>query len=136
MFDRVMDWLAAEPENHDEGFADHDIQVCVAALFYHMIAVDGEVTQSERQGLRRLLSNRYRLDETQLSMLEAEGAETDLQSAGLFPFTVILNRQLGVDERLVIYQQLQQLARADGELHELEKQMLDHMKVLLKLPDA
>jgi len=27
MFDRVMDWLEAESEGHEEGFGDHDTQV-------------------------------------------------------------------------------------------------------------
>ena len=134
MFDRVMDWLAAEPQSHDAGFADHDIQVCVAALFYHMMAVDGEVTQSEREQLHRVLIERYKLDADKLAVLEAEGEQSDRDSAGLFPFAVILNRQLSESEREVVYQQLAQLALADGDLHDLEQNMLDHMRVLLKLP--
>ena len=133
MFDRVMDWLADEPLRHEQGFDDHEIQVCVAALFYHMIAIDGEVTDAERQQLRSLLAQRYRLSETQLAALEREGEESDKGSAGLFPFTVILNRQLTSDERQMVYDQLKQLAMADGSIHDLEQAMLDHVKILLKL---
>ncbi len=134
MFERVMDWLeAAEPFEHEQGFGDHDIQVCVAALFYHMIAIDGVVTDDERQQLHSLLQERYDLDETQLEQLTLDGEENDRQSAGLFPFTVILNRQLNAAERQTVFDQLHHLAMADGELHELEQGMLDHVKVLLKL---
>ena len=128
-----MDWLAHEPLRHEQGFDDHEIQVCVAALFYHMIAIDGEVTDAERQQLRSLLAQRYRLSETQLAALEREGEESDKGSAGLFPFTVILNRQLTSDERQMVYDQLKQLAMADGSIHDLEQAMLDHVKILLKL---
>ncbi len=134
MFDRVMDWLeAAEPLDHKQGFGDHDIQVCVAALFYHMIAIDGVVTDEERAQLHALLLERYELDEAQLAQLTLDGEENDRLSAGLFPFTVILNRQLNAAERRTVFDQLQQLAMADGELHDLEQGMLDHVKVLLKL---
>lgn len=87
-----MDWLADEPLRHEQGFDDHEIRVCIAALFYHMIAVDGEVTTAERQQLREILSQRYQLSDNQLAALEREGEESDKESAGLFPFTVILNR--------------------------------------------
>ncbi|MEP1089006.1 MAG: TerB family tellurite resistance protein [Rhizobiaceae bacterium] len=128
-----MNWLADEPLRHEQGFDDHDIQVCVAALFYHMIAVDGEVTEVERQQLHTLLSQRYQLTDHQLGVLEQEGEASDKDSAGLFPFTVILNRQLDEHERWKVYGQLKQLAEADGTVHDLEQGMLDHVNILLKL---
>lgn len=128
-----MDWLADEPLRHEQGFADHEIRVCIAALFYHMIAVDGEVTEIERQQLREILSQRYQLSDNQLAALEQEGEESDKESAGLFPFAVILNRQLNPEQRLKVYDQLQQLAMADGNVHDLEQGMLDHVRILLKL---
>lgn len=133
MFDRVMDWLEAEPEGHEEGFGDHDTQVCVAALFYHMIAVDGVVTVAELKRLRDLLGERYALDDSQLGALTREGEVSDRESAGLFPFTVILNREMELGERRKVYDQLTTLAMADGELHELERDMLEHVRALLKL---
>ena len=133
MFDRVMDWLAAEPVGHEQGFDTHDIQVCVAALFYHMVAVDGEVTSGERDQLRQLLSQRYQLNDVQLAKLALEGEESDRESAGLFPFTVILNRQMNQVQRQQVFDQLAQLAMADVKVDDLEQSMLDHMRVLLKL---
>ncbi len=133
MFNRVMDWLEAEPDGHVEGFGDHDTQVCVAALFYHMIAIDGVVTMDELERLRALLRQRYQLDDTQLAALTREGKDSDEDSAGLFPFTVILNREMDLAERQNVLDQLTTLAMADGELHVLERDMLDHVRTLLKL---
>ena len=70
-------------------------QVCVAALFYHMIAIDGVVTMDELERLRALLRQRYQLDDTQLAALTREGKDSDEDSAGLFPFTVILKSRNG-----------------------------------------
>ena len=144
MFDRVLDWLetgaSATPESSKgsagQDFGDHDIQVCVAALFYHMVAVDGVVTEEEVQKLRQILSRRYRLDDEQLAQLALDGEESDRQSAGLFPFTVILNRQMDRSQRQMVFDQLQQLAMADGVVDALEQNMLDHVMVLLKLSDG
>lgn len=133
MFQRVMDWLADAPDAHEPGFGDHDIRVCVAALFYHMVAVDGVVTEQEKADLEQLLSQRYQLNTSQIQTLAREGEQSDRESAGLFPFTVILNRQMEKHERQLVFDQLQQLAMADGELHELEQSMLNHVAVLLKL---
>ena len=133
MFQRVMDWLGAEPLGHGQGFDDHEIRICVAALFYHMIAVDGEITAGEKQQLRMLLLERYQLDEEQLAQLELEGEENDRESAGLFPFAVILNHQMDRSQKQQVYDQLESLAMADGKIHDLEQGMLDHVKVLLKL---
>jgi len=139
MFDRVMDWLEAaktEPDGTEPGFGDHDIQICVAALFYHMVAVDGVVTEEERLQLRQILSHRYQLNDMQLAQLAQDGEDSDRQSAGLFPFTVILNRQMDQAQRQQVSDQLEQLALADGVIHDLEQGMLDHVKILLKLSDA
>ena len=138
MFDRVMDWLetaTTEPATRGKGFGDHDIQVCVAALFYHMVAIDGVVTDEERQQFCDLLAQRYQLDDTRLAQLALDGEESDRRSAGLFPFTVILNRQLDMAQRQLVFDQLQQLARADGVVDDLEQDMLDHVKILLKLAE-
>ena len=51
MFDRVMAWLEAK-DAQALPFADNDVRVAVAALWYHMIAVDGVVTQDERNQFR------------------------------------------------------------------------------------
>jgi uncharacterized tellurite resistance protein B-like protein len=133
MFQRVMDWLADEPVGHDQGFADHEIRICVAALFYHMIAVDGEVTEGEKRQLRQLLLERYRLNDHQLIQLERDGEESDRGSAGLFPFAVILNHQMDQRQKQQVFDQLKLLAMADGKVHDLEQGMLDHVQVLLKL---
>ena len=101
--------------------------------FNHMIAIDGVVTMDELERLRALLRQRYQLDDTQLAALTREGKDSDEDSAGLFPFTVILNREMDLAERQNVLDQLTTLAMADGELHVLERDMLDHVRTLLKL---
>ncbi|MEE9375106.1 MAG: TerB family tellurite resistance protein [Rhizobiaceae bacterium] len=134
MFDRVMQWLEADGADHERGFNTEDIRLSIAALYYHMIAVDGVVTVEELRHLRGVLREQFLLDDKQIAHLANKGEAMDKSSAGIFPFTVILNRELEEQERKEVYDQLLTLAKADGVLHSLEEAMLDHVKFLLQLP--
>lgn len=133
MFDRVLSWLESPGENEERHFDDQDIRVAVAALFYHMVAVDGEVTEIESQRLGNLLRERFGLNHSQLAQLSQEGQNVDQDSAGLFPFAIILNREYSEDQRRDILSRLEALAQADGVVHPLEAAMVDQMRLLLKL---
>ena len=133
MFDRVISWLESPPESNGRHFEDQDIHVAVAALFYHMIAVDGEVTEHEFGRLKNLLKERFGLNDEQLRQLSDEGQSVDEESAGLFPFAIILNREYSEDQRRDILERLKTLAEADGVIHPLEAAMIDQMRLLLKL---
>ena len=127
MFDKVMDWL----EEGGEVNASDDVQVAVAALYYHMITVDGEMLRSEVDAFAHLLKNRFNLDDDQLEALSVKGIEANSESAGLFPFTVILKRDLDRDQHQQVLAALRQLADADGSRHELETRMIDDIAELL-----
>lgn len=133
MFDRVMHWLESDPAGHDAGFDEHDVRVAIAALFYHMIAIDGVVKENECAQMRALLTKKFSLSENQLKLLSKEGEDRDRSSAGLFPFSIILNRELPVEERVQVIRQLSELAEVDGEIHPLEASMIEHMRALLKV---
>ena len=133
MFERVMDWLESDGDDHDDGFTDNDIRVSIAALFYHMIAVDGVISAAESERLRSLLENRFSLTRDQIAVLASAGEDSDKASAGLFSFAVILTRELNTEQRQQILVQLTDLAKADGVIHPLEQEMLAHVEVLLKL---
>ena len=135
MFQRVMQWLEAEGQQHQSGFDDWDVRIAIAALYYHMCAVDGLVSPDEMARMRELLISRFGLDATALDELVAQGQDADRGSAGLFAFAVILNRELDEKQRQHVFKQLESLAMADGNMHPLEVDMLTHVRNLLKLND-
>ena len=133
MFERVMTWLSKDSILDGPEFEDNDIRLATAALFYHVIAADGRIRPVERAKFRTTLRERFDLDRAQLDALEQQGQEADINSPGVFPFTVILNRGLDQGERERVFAYLESLAMADGFLHELERDFLEHVKMLLKL---
>ncbi|MEL6735027.1 MAG: TerB family tellurite resistance protein [Pseudomonadota bacterium] len=133
MFDRVMDWLEADAEGDDTGFSSETVRLCIASLFYHLIAADGEITAMERHRMRRLLQSRFGMSDDQVAGLETDARESDETTAGLFSFTIVLNRELDEAERKSVIKHLQMLAMADGILHPAEAAVIDHVRRLLKV---
>jgi len=133
MFDRVMDWLEAEADGQGAGFSDDTVRLSIASLFYHLIAADGEITTMEKHRMRRLLQSRYGMDDDRVAALEADAQASDETTAGLFPFTIVLNRELNAEERQQVIDQLHSLAMADGVLHPSEASVIEHLKRLLKV---
>jgi len=125
MFDKVMSWLESDAEGQE------DVQTAVAALYYHMIVVDGQMVRIEVDQFAHLLKTRFDLDDDQLEALSVKGIEASNMSPGLFPFTVILNRDLDRDQQGQVLEALRQLADADGNRHELETRMIDDIAELL-----
>lgn len=110
--------------------------MAIAALFYHMIAVDGVVKPVEKIRFLEILELRFGLSAERLAEFGARAKDTDLLSSGLFPFTSIINHECSVVEKIEIVTQMKLLARSDGECHPLEAQMIRNVEELLKLTDG
>ncbi|MEL6946253.1 MAG: TerB family tellurite resistance protein [Pseudomonadota bacterium] len=133
MFDRVMDWLEAEPDTADDSFSSDTVRLSVASLYYHLVAADGEISALERQRMRSLLQSRFGLTDETVDRLESDAQHSDETTAGVFPFTIVLNRELSVSERETVVDHLRSLAMVDAVLHPKEAAVIDHVKQLLKL---
>ena len=134
MFDKVVSWL--EGDEDQEGLSDRDIRSAVAALYYHMISIDGVVSLKELEVVINALKDQFQLTDEQVHELVERGAKKDRESPGLCPFTVILNREFSVSQRREVLRRLNELAHADGDDHPLEAEMLNHVETLLRLDEA
>ena len=133
MFDQIVEWLEDAAHGDTRAYSARDIRTAVAALYYHMIAVDGSVTLQEIERFTTVLQEQFKLDDEKVHELMQRGAMKDTQSPGLFPFTSILNREFSEPKRREVFERLKELADSDGHRHPLEMQLLDHLKQLLKL---
>lgn len=128
-----MQWLEEDDAALSQDFDDDETRLAVAALFYHVAAIDGEVSDMEKGRLRTLLTNKYHLSDSQFERLNEAAKDMEESTAGVFPYTIILNRQLDDLERHRVYSQLQALAMADGKVADVERDLLQHVRTLLKL---
>ena len=133
MFNRVVEWLEAEPGEGAHSFGAMDVRIATAALFHHIIASDGAMTYMERFWLEGVLRNQFGLDERECELLMEVAGSSDDASPGLYPFTAILNRELAEAERRAVMAKLMELAFADGRVGATEAAELERIRALLKL---
>lgn len=133
MFDQVIQWL----ETGEGGnYPSRDVRTAVAAICYHMMAVDGAVTLKEIEKFTTVLGEQFDLDDNQIHDLMHRGAKSDASSPSLFPFTSIINSSFNLEKRRLVMHHLAELADSDGIRHPLETELLDHLSVLLKIPES
>lgn len=121
MLDRLMSFFSGLAADAREGETQpDDPRVAAAALMVHIIDADGVRSEAERTQLREALSRAYALSGDQLDDVIAAGEAADRDAVDLFSFTSVLNRRLDEAAKVDFIGLLWEMVFADGELHELE----------------
>jgi len=122
MFDRLLDFLGDMPggKPHRKKLSADDPKVAAAALMFHVMDADGERRDAERQRLKELLAQAYRLSGAELDQLVRAGEEADQEAIDLYAFTSVLKRSLTREGCTEFIKIMWEIVYADGELHELE----------------
>ena len=111
-------------EKHPSQFADNDYRLAAAALLVHAAAIDGEMTQRERDKLRAVIKRHFALDDTATDELIAKATEAEAESVDLYHFTSLLNRSLNEPGRARVIEMMWEIVFADGQRDELEDNLL------------
>jgi uncharacterized tellurite resistance protein B-like protein len=111
-------------------------RLAAAALLFHVVAVDGVVTDDERVLLTDLLSRRFGLSVDEAATLAREGEKADAEAVDLYSFTSVLKRTLDVGARERIIEMMWKLGFADGSIHEFEDNAIWRVAELLGVPTA
>jgi uncharacterized tellurite resistance protein B-like protein len=121
--------LSGGPERRP--LAEDDQHLAAAALLYHVIAVDGLVTEEERTLLADLLMRRFKLDMDAASALVERAETADAEAVDLYGFTSLLKRNLDEAEREGIVEAMWKLVYSDGTVHEFEDNVVWRVAELL-----
>lgn len=98
-------------------------KLAVAALLVHLAAIDGQVTDAEREALEGTLMDYTGLGESEVRKLLAEATRQDQESVDFYRFTSALS-SLDNGEKLEIIRMMWQVVFADKRNHELEDNMV------------
>jgi uncharacterized tellurite resistance protein B-like protein len=120
MLDRLKSFFGSLTDQSRQMVAADDPRVAAAALMFHVIDADGVRDEAERQRLADVLSGAYALSGLELEHVMAAGEEADRDAVDLFAFTSVLNRGLDETAKVEFIGILWEMVYADGELHELE----------------
>ncbi len=122
MLDRLISFLKDIPGSQAAARNNpaDDPRVAVSALMIHVMDADGIRRSGESTALRHALSETYDISGDDLDALLAAGEEADQEAVDLYAFTSVLKRHLDEQARVEFIGIMWDVVYADGELHELE----------------
>lgn len=120
----------------DDGtkLAADEVQLAVAALLFHAIAIDGTVNEDEMARLKPLLAEHFQLDEPEINRLLTMAQQREREAIDIFRFTSVLRDRLSPEEKREIIAMMWRLVYADGELNALEDNLIWRTAELLAVP--
>src|SRR5580693_5856734 len=109
---------------HPSQFAEDDYRLAAAALLVHAAAIDGEMTDTERDKLHAVIKQRFNLDDALTDQLIEKATEAEHEAVDLYHFTHLLNRALDEEGRARVIEMMWEIVYADGRRDELEDNLL------------
>jgi uncharacterized tellurite resistance protein B-like protein len=111
-------------EKHPGRFEENDYRLAAAALLIHASAIDGTMTDAERDRLRAVLKSRFALDDAATEELIDAGTRADNEAVDLYHFTSLINRSLDEPGRLGIVEMMWEMVFVDGRVNEFEDNLM------------
>ena len=126
MFESFKSFISdiVDGEKHPSQFEDNDYRLAAAALLVHAAAIDGEMSQSERDKLHSVIKQRFALDDATADELIEKATAVEHESVDLYHFTQLLNRVLDEPGRAKVIEMMWEIVYADGKRDELEDNLL------------
>lgn len=126
MFESFKNFVAeiVEGDRHPSQFADNDYRLAAAAMLVHAAAIDGDMSQRERDKLHAVLKLRFALDDAATDELIDKATTAENEAVDLYHFTSLLNRTLDEEGRAKVIEMMWQIVYADGRRDELEDNLL------------
>jgi len=118
----VSDFVGGE--KHPSQFADNDYRLAAVALLVHAAAIDGDMSQRERDKLHSVVERRFNLDDALADELIDKATQAEHEAVDLYHFTSLLNRTLDEAGRARVIEMMWEIVYADGRRDELEDNLL------------
>jgi uncharacterized tellurite resistance protein B-like protein len=126
MFEAFRNFVAefVEGERHPSQFADNDYRLAAVALLVHAAAIDGDMSERERDKLHAVVKSRFALDDALADELIDRATAAEHEAVDLYHFTSLLNRVLDEEGRAKVIEMMWEIVYADGRRDELEDNLL------------
>ena len=126
MFDSFRKFLSdvSEGEKRPIHFEHDDYRLAAAALLVHAAAIDGSVSDVERERLHAVIMRQFGLDEETTDELVAEATAAEHDAIDLYHFTTLINRSLEEDGRRRVVEMMWEMVYADGHVSEFERNLI------------
>jgi uncharacterized tellurite resistance protein B-like protein len=115
--------LAGGAKQQDH-FGDHDYRLAAAALLIHVVTIDGDMSDKERDKLHAILRSTFSLDEAAAAELIDNAAAADREAVDLYHFTSLISRSLDEGGRRRMVEMMWEIVFADGRVTEFEENVV------------
>ncbi|MFT3850340.1 MAG: TerB family tellurite resistance protein [Propionivibrio sp.] len=130
LFNRLID---AGGKDAADGEA---LRIATAALLVEMSRSDKQITAEELASIEKTLREQFELDSGALDDL-LKLAETEVsQAVGYYPFTSLINRQCGLEQKIRIVEAMWRVAMSDGHISAHENHLMRKIADLLYVGHA
>ena len=109
---------------HPSRFDENDYRLAAAALLVHAAAIDGTISDLEREALHAVIKRRFGLDDANTDRLLAKATEAEQEAIDLYHFTSQLNRTLDEEGRRRIVEMMWEIVYADRHVGEFEENLI------------
>ena len=126
MFDGFRRFLSEviEGGKHPSRFEANDYRLAAAGLLVHTAAIDGNISELERQRIHAVIKRAFALDDAATTELVAEATEAEHEAIDLYHFTSLINRSLDEDGRGRMVEMMWEIVYADGRVSEFESNLI------------
>src|SRR5260370_9681277 len=136
MLDGLRQFIAdgVSPTTHERGaFDDTGYGLEAAALVIHVRSIDGEPSEAEKRKLHSLIESRFGLDPGTADQLIASATLVEGEAVDLYHFPSVIMRSVNEEGRLRIAEMMWELVYADGQVSELEDNVVWRAAALLRV---
>jgi uncharacterized tellurite resistance protein B-like protein len=133
MFESFRKFLVevSQGGKHPAHFEHNDYRLAAAALLVHAAAIDGSISDVERNKLHSVIKQRFDLDEAETDALVAEATEAEHEAIDLYHFTSLINRVLDENGRRRVVEMMWEIVYADGRVTEFQSNLIWRVADLL-----
>jgi uncharacterized tellurite resistance protein B-like protein len=131
MFDSLKSFLTDLGRPTERDFEPEDFRLAAVALLVHVANADGVIDLPERRKLGDLIAERFGLDEAATRRLIATAEQSDREAVDFYHFTSVLMRRLDTEGRHKIIEMMWDMAYADGNVDEIEENVIWRVAELL-----
>jgi uncharacterized tellurite resistance protein B-like protein len=126
MFESFRKFLSdvSDGGKHPAHFEHSDYRLAAAALLVHTAAIDGNISELERDKLHAVIKRQFDLDEATTDELVAEATEAEHEAIDLYHFTSLINRSLDEEGRRRVVEMMWEIIYADGRVTEFESNLM------------
>lgn len=132
MFDTIKAFFTSDAKTDNPSALDlTDVKLCSAALLVQVLTADGVQRPAEEAKLRQILTKDYGLSSSETEELYAQARTATNSAVDLYGFTSTLKRELDEPARIELIRHLWDIVYSDGQLHELEDNVVWRIAELL-----